>query len=134
MTLEDAEIQQRRVEKRKESVINSFNSGCVWKAAVEEEAELNTSTHGALRLHSDVLEFYNFVSLREEELNLRKLLVEAIEEVVLNLWPEASLVVHGSLATGTILHLYLHYTRYLQELIKMRCILHSTIRIDVAYF
>jgi non-canonical poly(A) RNA polymerase PAPD5/7 len=50
-----------------------------------------------------VAEFYNFLSLRKEEVDRRKALVEAIERSTLELWPDVTVCVHGSIATGLML-------------------------------
>jgi non-canonical poly(A) RNA polymerase PAPD5/7 len=41
------------------------------------------------RLHKEVEDFYNFMSPRPEEERMRREVVERIETVIQELWPEA---------------------------------------------
>jgi non-canonical poly(A) RNA polymerase PAPD5/7 len=53
-----------------------------------------------LALHSEILDFVDFIGPSREEINIRKLVVKRIARVVNKAYPTAKVLVFGSCATG----------------------------------
>ncbi|CAL8371745.1 unnamed protein product [Boreogadus saida] len=58
---------------------------------------------GLLGLHEEIVDFYNFMSPRPEEAAMRKEVVNRIETVIKELWPNAEVQIFGSFSTGLYL-------------------------------
>ncbi|KAK3507930.1 hypothetical protein QTP70_003819 [Hemibagrus guttatus] len=56
-----------------------------------------------LRLHEEIIDFYNFMSPRPEEATMRQEVVDRIESVIKELWPSADVQIFGSFSTGLYL-------------------------------
>lgn len=55
------------------------------------------------RLHQEMEDFYYWMSPTKEEHNMRKRVVERIEQVIVDLWPQARVEIFGSFRTGLYL-------------------------------
>ncbi|EDV26068.1 uncharacterized protein TRIADDRAFT_23436 [Trichoplax adhaerens] len=55
------------------------------------------------RLHEEIIDFYQYISPRPEEKNMRETVVEGVKEVILTLWPHVQVEVFGSFRTGLYL-------------------------------
>ncbi|CAL8297071.1 unnamed protein product [Lota lota] len=58
---------------------------------------------GLIGLHEEIVDFYNFMSPRPEEAAMRKEVVNRIEMVIKELWPNADVQIFGSFSTGLYL-------------------------------
>lgn len=55
------------------------------------------------RLHQEMEDFYSWMCPSEEEHTMRKRVVERIEQVIVDLWPQARVEIFGSFRTGLYL-------------------------------
>ncbi|XP_022341415.2 terminal nucleotidyltransferase 4B-like isoform X2 [Crassostrea virginica] len=58
---------------------------------------------GILGLHEEIKDFYEYMSPKPEEANMRNEVVQRIKDAVKDLWPEAKVEVFGSFRTGLYL-------------------------------
>ncbi|XP_063863183.1 LOW QUALITY PROTEIN: terminal nucleotidyltransferase 4B-like [Scylla paramamosain] len=58
---------------------------------------------GVIGLHQEMEDFYYWMSPTKEEHNMRKRVVERIEQVIVDLWPQARVEIFGSFRTGLYL-------------------------------
>ncbi|XP_066955450.1 terminal nucleotidyltransferase 4B-like isoform X3 [Macrobrachium rosenbergii] len=72
--------------------------GCPWRAHTSRTYDLGV--HG---LHQEMEDFYSWMCPTEEEHNMRKRVVERIEQVIVGLWPQARVEIFGSFRTGLYL-------------------------------
>ncbi|XP_014260196.1 non-canonical poly(A) RNA polymerase PAPD5-like isoform X1 [Cimex lectularius] len=81
----------------RESLIGQYG-GCPWmpEGKVYDERPL-------VRLHEEILDFYEYISPTPEEHNMRSQVVSNIESLVLELWPSARVEVFGSFRSGLYL-------------------------------
>ncbi|XP_072403425.1 terminal nucleotidyltransferase 4B [Chiloscyllium punctatum] len=70
-------------------------NGTPWKSRNYSE--------GVLGLHEEIIDFYNYISPRHEEEKMRMEVVERIESVIKELWPNADVQIFGSFSTGLYL-------------------------------
>uniref|UniRef100_A0A0A9W4F7 polynucleotide adenylyltransferase n=4 Tax=Lygus hesperus TaxID=30085 RepID=A0A0A9W4F7_LYGHE len=66
-------------------------------------ADKSYDTRPIMALHQEILEFYEYMSPTPEEHNMRSQVVSNIEQLVLELWPNAHVEVFGSFRTGLYL-------------------------------
>ncbi|XP_071516564.1 terminal nucleotidyltransferase 4B-like [Panulirus ornatus] len=78
------------------NLIGQFG-GCPWRRV--------TSSYdlGVVGLHQEMEDFYSWMCPSEEEHTMRKRVVERIEQVIVDLWPQARVEIFGSFRTGLYL-------------------------------
>ncbi|XP_063042150.1 terminal nucleotidyltransferase 4A isoform X2 [Engraulis encrasicolus] len=74
---------------------NYLSSGTPWKT--------RRYSPGVDGLHEEIVDFYNFMSPRPEEADMRQEVVDRIERVIKELWPTADVQIFGSFSTGLYL-------------------------------
>lgn len=62
-----------------------------------------TFLHGTYSLDAELLAFHRWVKPTEEEHQFRRYVVDVFADVVRRLWPDATVQVFGSMATGLFL-------------------------------
>uniref|UniRef100_UPI00398E8CBB terminal nucleotidyltransferase 4B n=1 Tax=Pristiophorus japonicus TaxID=55135 RepID=UPI00398E8CBB len=70
-------------------------NGTPWKSRNYRE--------GVVGLHEEIIDFYNYMSPRQEEAKMRMEVVDRIESVIKELWPSADVQIFGSFSTGLYL-------------------------------
>ncbi|KAG1682353.1 Non-canonical poly(A) RNA polymerase PAPD5 [Nymphon striatum] len=73
-------------------------SGTPWRALRRA-----TYSPGVIGLHEEIENFYAYMSPSREEHQMRCQVVQRIESVILNMWPEAKVEIFGSFRTGLYL-------------------------------
>ncbi|XP_076032218.1 uncharacterized protein LOC143020007 isoform X2 [Oratosquilla oratoria] len=71
--------------------------GCPWRTPNR------TYDLGVVGLHQEMEDFYEWMCPSEEEHMMRKQVVERIEQVIVDLWPQARVEIFGSFRTGLYL-------------------------------
>lgn len=71
--------------------------GCPWRSPDR------TYDHGVIGLHQEMEDFYAWMCPEEEEHDMRKRVVNRIEEIIVDLWPAARVEIFGSFRTGLYL-------------------------------
>lgn len=61
---------------------------------------LSQKNKGILRLHYEIIEFYNFIKPTKKENELFKKTFEEIKKIINNVWPTWKLAIYGSFATN----------------------------------
>lgn len=72
--------------------------GCPWRSPDRIPYE-----HGVIGLHQEMEDFYAWMCPEEEEHDMRKRVVNRIEEIIVDLWPAARVEIFGSFRTGLYL-------------------------------
>ncbi|KAI1243165.1 hypothetical protein IHE44_0000747 [Lamprotornis superbus] len=70
---------------------------------VASNVALSKSIQPLIRLHEEIIDFYDFMSPRPEEAAMRREVVKRIETVIKDLWPTADVQIFGSFSTGLYL-------------------------------
>ncbi|XP_050687795.1 terminal nucleotidyltransferase 4B-like [Eriocheir sinensis] len=78
------------------SLIGRFG-GCPWRRRTPPY------DLGVVGLHQEMEDFYYWMSPTKEEHHMRKRVVERIEQVIVDLWPQARVEIFGSFRTGLYL-------------------------------
>ncbi|XP_045580978.1 terminal nucleotidyltransferase 4B isoform X1 [Procambarus clarkii] len=78
------------------NLIGQFG-GCPWRR------EPNSYDLGVVGLHQEMEDFYSWMCPSEEEHTMRKRVVERIEQIIVDLWPQARVEIFGSFRTGLYL-------------------------------
>ncbi|KAK7076963.1 Non-canonical poly(A) RNA polymerase papd5 [Halocaridina rubra] len=79
------------------NLIGKFG-GCPWRAHTNR-----TYDAGVVGLHQEMEDFFLWMCPTEEEHHMRKRVVERIERVIVELWPQARVEIFGSFRTGLYL-------------------------------
>ncbi|XP_076864584.1 terminal nucleotidyltransferase 4A isoform X2 [Brachyhypopomus gauderio] len=74
---------------------NHVGSGTPWKT--------RRYSPGVNGLHEEIIDFYNLMCPRPEEATMRQEVVDRIESVIKELWPNADVQIFGSFSTGLYL-------------------------------
>ncbi|XP_052457637.1 terminal nucleotidyltransferase 4B-like isoform X2 [Carassius gibelio] len=75
--------------------VEDIYTGTPWKS--------RNYTEGIVGLHEEIKDFYKYISPRPEEDHMRQEVVERIQRVIKDLWPNAEVQVFGSFSTGLYL-------------------------------
>ncbi|KAM4722219.1 terminal nucleotidyltransferase 4B [Rhinophrynus dorsalis] len=77
------------------NVVGGTYSGTPWKSRIYNEEVIG--------LHEEIIDFYKYMSPRPEEEKMRMEVVNRIENVIKELWPNADVQIFGSFKTGLYL-------------------------------
>ncbi|KAB5525851.1 hypothetical protein PHYPO_G00144970 [Pangasianodon hypophthalmus] len=108
---QDAAAQRNKRKRENKASTFGFNRSLLLNGSSGPDADLYTGTPwkqrnysgGIVGLHEEIKDFYEYMSPRPEEEQMRLEVVDRIQRVIKDLWPSADVQVFGSFSTGLYL-------------------------------